>query len=398
MTCLAGLLRGHTSHQTTKQVEALLAKEYATKHAVVTEECEAVRRSLAEVEAMRQSERDDLERTIEAVKKEKDALHFSSHSSMSELKAQLTTAEHIRCEVLGKLENAAKANEVLHNSLAATAAMTLELQARLDGTLNAQQLLRTIRAIEQRGNIQFHFGTGTVTFLKAIGFKTRVEGKDLSSAEFLNPHEIGLLLKDVADMYDIFHVTMTIEGHTLKHTGEHNVQWVQELAENRARLVVEQLTALGVPAGQMSAVGLPGNHPDSVGQSCVIIRLMIFDDVRHVSREASMDVVPMVYTKLQTTSRQVVKKLSMSGTSTPVATSARRHSVASTAVQQPPNYTQRVVPALEALQIPTKPDRLSKQIDVKRPSINGILPISRTRVFSGRKSVSGRPAVPPVTS
>jgi len=267
--------------------------EYETKHAAAMAECDAMRRSLNDAESMRRRERDELEKMNAMVKEAHDALHVSSEATTSELRAQLANAEELCSCLTTQLEHTKADNDQMHNIVDNLKTQMTHLQTDVvTKQPTAQEFLRKIKAIEERGNIQFNLHSGKVTFLKAITFKTRIEGKDPPSAEFADPTEVEMVLQDVADIHGIFNENMIIEGHTMRHTGPHDIEWVRELSENRARLVVEQLMRHGVPEGSMTATGLHGNHPDSVGRSCVIIHLMIFDDVRTVPRDNAIDSIP----------------------------------------------------------------------------------------------------------
>merc|ERR1712151_29641 len=91
-------------------------------------------------------------------------------------------------------------------------------------------------------------------------------------AEFLDEAEASEILADLAELWDMFKVNMSIEGHT---KGGESEFW-QELATNRAQLVASKLVDMGVDETKLNPEGFPGK----LGKNMVVVdvNLDIFPD------------------------------------------------------------------------------------------------------------------------
>lgn len=154
---------------------------------------------------------------------------------------------------------------------------TVLAQKPVEAPVSGKDFLQAIREIEGRGNIVVHMKTGAVEFVKPIQFQPRYQTQE-PTAELLEPEIVKDVLRDVAELDYLFKVHMLIEGHTQAGRGGSS-DWVLRLAENRAQVVVDLLAVLGLDGERMAAKGVPPGTPGSVGHSCVIVRLAIFDDV-----------------------------------------------------------------------------------------------------------------------
>jgi len=133
----------------------------------------------------------------------------------------------------------------------------------------AADTLQHIKDIQLRGNIKVDLNNGDVAILKSMDFVPR-RVNEKPDAQFVDILAVDLVLRDLADLGKIFEVPMVIEGHT---RGSSSDFW-EQLAINRAKLVMNSLESKGIKRALMSAVGLPGKK--GVNKACVIIRFDIF--------------------------------------------------------------------------------------------------------------------------
>jgi len=133
-------------------------------------------------------------------------------------------------------------------------------------------LLRNLAEIERRGNVEIDEKSGEVKVLREIGFVGKKPGQD-PVAEFKSETDAYKVLDDIAKVWSYFKVQMTVEGHT---KGGENDFW-QNLANNRAKLIVETLKTKGVDFDKMTPVGLPGKK--GLNKVGVVINLDIFPDI-----------------------------------------------------------------------------------------------------------------------
>lgn len=133
-------------------------------------------------------------------------------------------------------------------------------------------LLRSLAQIESKGNVEINTRSGDVKILKDIAFVGKKPPQH-PTAEFAADKDAHSVLDDVAAIWNHFQVPMRIEGHT---KGGESEFW-QELADNRAQLIVEALHKKGVVYEKMTAAGLPGKK--GLNKVGVVVQLDIFPDM-----------------------------------------------------------------------------------------------------------------------
>lgn len=112
-----------------------------------------------------------------------------------------------------------------------------------------------------------------MTIVREIPFKIRTfNSPEGATAEYVDRKIADEVLGDVAAICNAFSVPMVVEGHT---KGGESEFW-QELAENRARLIIDSLTRKGVPRKYMLPIGLPGKK--GLNKVGIAIKLDIFPD------------------------------------------------------------------------------------------------------------------------
>eukprot|EP00929_Paragymnodinium_shiwhaense_P098852 TRINITY_DN60364_c0_g2_i1.p1 TRINITY_DN60364_c0_g2~~TRINITY_DN60364_c0_g2_i1.p1 ORF type:complete len:456 (+),score=96.26 TRINITY_DN60364_c0_g2_i1:99-1466(+) len=149
---------------------------------------------------------------------------------------------------------------------AARAGFSLEGDAWLHG--GQPDLRKSLHEIEARRNISVDLHNGRVILLRPITFKPRLAG-DGPVAEFADADAAEEVVKDIALVAKLFNCAMTIEGHTKGGNG----RFWQTLAENRAKLVAERVTAHGVNKGNVTQLGRPGHLGSNDSRVDVILAL-----------------------------------------------------------------------------------------------------------------------------
>lgn len=120
-----------------------------------------------------------------------------------------------------------------------------------------------LHEIQARGNVRVDTRTGTMEVVKPIDFVRRKSSEE-PTAVLANPAQATNTLDDMAEVAQLFdHDTLVVEGHT---KGGENDFW-QALADDRARLVVEELSKRGIGAERLQPKGLPGRR----GLNCVAV-------------------------------------------------------------------------------------------------------------------------------
>merc|ERR1712048_86618 len=132
--------------------------------------------------------------------------------------------------------------------------------------------LMELNKIERRGNLTTDLKTGEVEMLRPIPFNAKKPSEG-PAGEYTDESVARKILYDVVEMWKLFQVNMTVEGHT---KGGENDFW-QELADNRAALCASTLLEMGVDKAKLSFKGLPGKLGRNV--PCVVVKLDIFPDV-----------------------------------------------------------------------------------------------------------------------
>eukprot|EP00747_Dinoflagellata_sp_TGD_P188746 gnl/TRDRNA2_/TRDRNA2_48162_c0_seq1.p1 gnl/TRDRNA2_/TRDRNA2_48162_c0~~gnl/TRDRNA2_/TRDRNA2_48162_c0_seq1.p1 ORF type:complete len:257 (+),score=47.00 gnl/TRDRNA2_/TRDRNA2_48162_c0_seq1:39-773(+) len=138
--------------------------------------------------------------------------------------------------------------------------------AILEAPPQISELERRVREIESHGNIRVDLNTGRVDVIREIMFVPRQTTQD-PHAEFADPRTAGGVLDDIAAVASIFGDKVNIEGHT---RGGESDFW-QALADDRARLVGEELMTRGIDRSLLYTKGFPGKR--GLNRVHVVIKL-----------------------------------------------------------------------------------------------------------------------------
>lgn len=112
-----------------------------------------------------------------------------------------------------------------------------------------------VQHIHDRKNILFNLQTGNVNILRPIKFASRTL-HDEPTAEFKDPTEASLVLRDVAALFNIYSVgAEVVRSKQRKHHGQkgcHQLpeqkKWQEELVHNQHLYIKDELIHAGVPA------------------------------------------------------------------------------------------------------------------------------------------------------
>lgn len=129
------------------------------------------------------------------------------------------------------------------------------------------ELEQHVLEIEARGNIGVNLETGRVDVLRDIAFVPR-KTTDPPRAELQKPEVARHVLDDIAEVARLFGERLIVEGHT--KGGESNF-W-QSLADDRARLVGQELIHRGVEPDRLTTRGLPGKR--GLNKVAVVLHLV----------------------------------------------------------------------------------------------------------------------------
>jgi len=138
------------------------------------------------------------------------------------------------------------------------------------------QQLRAVSEITRRGNLEINLNSGDVKLKRRIVFKKRNPG-DSPTAEFENEQEAMDVLRDIAELWQMFSVPVVVEGHT-KDIGAGTDQFWQDVANSRAALCAATLGMMGVDLGQIVAVGKPGKS--GLNKATLVVHFDIFPDIK----------------------------------------------------------------------------------------------------------------------
>lgn len=128
-------------------------------------------------------------------------------------------------------------------------------------------LERHVREIDARGNVRFDLMTGRMQVLREIAF-VPLKSSDQPVAKLREPRMATEVLDDIAAIAALFeNNVLTIEGHT---GGGDNDFW-QQLADDRARLVGQEIVNRGHRADNVRTIGKPGKT--GLNKSEVICKL-----------------------------------------------------------------------------------------------------------------------------
>jgi len=152
---------------------------------------------------------------------------------------------------------------------------------KIDPPMEDTPLRHATRLVEQRGNVQVNHSSGHVMILRPLKFEPRTT-RDKPTAVFQQIDVAEAVCRDLTELSNIFNCPMTIEGHT---KGGESQFW-QQLADNRARVVLEMMLQFGANGNLMRAQGKPGR----LGKNEVVTE--VFIDISNIvdERAAVMEV------------------------------------------------------------------------------------------------------------
>lgn len=142
------------------------------------------------------------------------------------------------------------------------------------------ELEMRVAEIEAREHVHFDLLSGRMDVLKDISFKP-LKTSDEPIAELKAPDSVVEVLDDVAELGSLFpNNVMLIEGHT---AGGESDFW-QCVAENRARLVAQEIVKRGHREDNVRTVGYPGKR--GLNKSEVVVKLQMSAEDRKAMRQS----------------------------------------------------------------------------------------------------------------
>jgi len=154
-----------------------------------------------------------------------------------------------------------------------------KLEVISDSVVNTQptllQQLHRVSEITRKGNMDINLANGDVKLKRTINFKKKNPG-EAPTAEFENAAEANEVLADVAELWHMFKVIITVEGHT-KDIGGGSEEFWQNVANSRAALCAAALGVMGVDLGQIIASGKPGKT--GLNKAALVIKFDLFPDL-----------------------------------------------------------------------------------------------------------------------
>jgi len=135
--------------------------------------------------------------------------------------------------------------------------------------------------IESRGNVQVDMDTGNVRFLRTINFVPKTTN-DEPKAELISPETAIAICRDIAEVQQLFHCPLDVQGHT---KGGEGPFW-QTLANERARIIVEQIATNNVNRSMIKASGLPGKL--GMNETRTVVHVFLHGDQQAVDHFGHM--------------------------------------------------------------------------------------------------------------
>jgi len=141
-----------------------------------------------------------------------------------------------------------------------------------EGVPQESDLERSVREIDARGNVRFDLVSGRMQVLREIVF-VPIKASDRPVAKLRDPQAAAEVIDDIAAVAALFeNNVLTVEGHT---GGGENEFWHQ-LADDRARLVGQELVNRGHRADVVRTLGKPGKT--GLNKSEVVVHLSMSPD------------------------------------------------------------------------------------------------------------------------
>lgn len=166
----------------------------------------------------------------------------------------------------------------INASITAINDLAIRIEA-LEAGPQETDLERRVREIDARGNVRFDLMTGRMQVLREIAF-VPLKSSDQPVAKLRDPRAAAEVIDDIAAIAALFeNNVLTIEGHT---GGGDNSFW-QELADDRARLVGQQIVFRGHRADNVQTIGKPGKS--GLNRSEVVVKLTMTPEELQAMRQ-----------------------------------------------------------------------------------------------------------------
>ncbi|CAE7299612.1 unnamed protein product [Symbiodinium natans] len=208
-----------------------------------------------------------------------------SAAERAKLERQLSESEKYKTEMESELsrlqdemhENLQQEIDDLHRKFDDVEEMVGKILTRMETPEQPTllQQLHRVSEIQRRGNLDINLNNGDVALMRPINFK-RKNLNDPPTAEFENEKEAMDILTDLCELWQMFKVSIVIEGHT-KDIGVGPDEFWQSVANGRAALVAATMGVLGVDLSQVAAVGKPGKT--GLNKAALVISFDLFPDL-----------------------------------------------------------------------------------------------------------------------
>lgn len=130
--------------------------------------------------------------------------------------------------------------------------------------------MRRLRDLERQGNVRVNRQNGEVELLKPVDFAPVKPAATCPEAKFANVESADKVLRDVAELLEVFDGAVEVEVHTKAAKGGTPVFW-DEVVQGYAGLARATLEHLGVASERLEAKGLAGNK--GLNNNCLVVRL-----------------------------------------------------------------------------------------------------------------------------
>eukprot|EP00929_Paragymnodinium_shiwhaense_P022700 TRINITY_DN14428_c0_g1_i1.p1 TRINITY_DN14428_c0_g1~~TRINITY_DN14428_c0_g1_i1.p1 ORF type:complete len:819 (-),score=252.71 TRINITY_DN14428_c0_g1_i1:579-3035(-) len=127
------------------------------------------------------------------------------------------------------------------------------------GALQLTEMMRRIVEIERHGNIKIDYRNGDVELVREIPFVPKKATED-PTGEFVDAKAAEMILQDVAKLWDMFKVPISVIGRTKGGNGDF---W-QRLSMDRGRRIKKMLETLGVNPRTITVRGQSGSKSAGV--------------------------------------------------------------------------------------------------------------------------------------
>jgi len=197
---------------------------------------------------------------------EKLKRHFSAE--FTKLSQRLATLESSQSQWDELRARFVEDEQAIAQNLQSIDDLSLRVEALEKGSPE-NDLERAVREINSRGNVRFDIMSGHMQVLKEIVF-VPVKAAEKPVATLRDPHAAAVVLDDIAAVGALFaNNVLTVEGHT----GGGNNEFWQQLADDRARLVGNELISRGHRAEILKTKGLPGKNGINKSEVKVVLSM-----------------------------------------------------------------------------------------------------------------------------